>query len=378
MKDELYNKLNEALLNWDSDNNQDPIDGSDDFIGTLSKNIKNSLNVIFRYKCEGTWVNVFESDIENLLWFPEKTKYFNDQKDMLDAVNNRPIVLNCAKYSWACQDKSETDISFICFGNIQEIEFQNIPALNDIFKKQGVIYFKTLNIWLNESSTTKITVTGSIPKDVTVIHIYDITDFKSGVIGMNQNNQGSYADTLTIDFGKVMKIEGALAIQFLPHSKSQYNKNLKALTFIPSPNVEYYSSQQVTLYDIRKLVVDTTNIHEKLALSINEYSKLESLDDLFTIPGLQGIPEGRLDFYISDISDDLREKFYSCKSRKYPYFKNIFMKRIIENKLEKYKSIEWIIKVDENLSVVYSYYNYYNFNQQSKFQGTLTVSTIKA
>jgi len=375
MKDELYNKLNEALLNWNSDNNQDSADGSDDFIKTLSKNIKNSLNVIFRYKYDNNWVNVFESDIEDLLWFPEKNKYFDSQSDMLNTVNNRPIVLNCSRYSWASQDKSQTDISFICFGNIQEIEFQNIDALKDIFKNFGVIYLRTLNIWLNPNSTTKITVIGSIPEDVTVIHIYDISDFQSTIGG---NLTGGLMDTLTIDFGKVTKIKGALTVQFLPHAKSQYNKNLKTVNFIPSPNVEGYSSQQVTLYDIRKLAIDTTNVHEKLNLSINEYAQLQSLEDLFTVPGLQGISEGRLDFYISELSDDLRQKFYSCKSRKYPYFKNIFMKRIIENKLEKYKSIEWTVRVDANLCIIYSYYNYYDsYDQNSKFPGIFKVSTIK-
>lgn len=382
MRDKLYNRINEAILDWS--NNQNLNNGEGNFITSLSKNIKTSVDILFRYKYKNKWVNVFKHDIDDLLWIPSSTGFgnflWNNQEELFTNANNRPIVINFAKWSWSLDKKTESSISFICTDNIQEFEIKNLSNLINVFKEYGIIYPKDLNIWTNKNYISKIAINGNIPEGSFNIHLNDIRDFIYNKDNWNSNSQTSSSSDIIIDFSNLIDNEkGCLSTYCFTGNSNYPHANIN---IIPrSVTRETWSSAQEILIDnIKDLVIDTKNIPDgKLNCSLVIFNPVESLDDLFNIPGISGIADGHLNFYISSISDDLKQKYMACKSRKYPYFKNIFQKYILEYKLENYKSIEWMIKITNNLSVVYTYYNYYSKydDPKQKLPGNLSVSTIK-
>ena len=339
MKDKLYHKINEVLLDWGNNNPESK--AADDFASVIGKTVKASLKPALRFKLEGSneWIEVNKGNSEKFI-YPYYGKALSDfpYNDLLE--KDVHLIINNSEY-WS--ETANNTVSIYCCGNVTEIEILNLEALKQIFPAQprGL---RKLNILINQYYTHTVRFKcETIDIDYYYMDI-DIDSFWSEYYTPSTGNK-TLLKTLYIDCSQFKQLYAHIYF-------SSSMKYLQSAIYIPSNDVYTTSnylidqgSQQIATRNWNNLNVELSNLNNSV-IKICNYGDIKEFKEIFDchINKMTQGEDSVLYFYISECSDDIKNKLADFLDPDYngTYYKEYFMEYIIKNDLWKHcKKIIW-------------------------------------
>ena len=327
MKDELYLKLNEVLIEWNDSMTANR--AADEFEDMIKQNVKTALSHAFRFKIKGSdkWINVNLNNRDEFIitdWYSKAGYGFDPNKDIFFNKNPHLFINNKKSYG---NIESDEEISIYCMGKVTEVEILNLDTLSQLV---GIENFNKLYIYVNQWYTTNIRFICNEIKRELQTNIYNF-------YGKFYNGPkiGESPVHLTVDFSKYKNLRGALYFDE-DYEKFKSSGN-PGTTYIPTNNVydkdrsiadaKYWGwldllntgNQSVIIHNFKNLDIKWEALNNSV-IRICHYGQLTGMDELlcYNIPGSSMGHDNILYFYISQCI---------------PSFKNIF-KDIINNKKE--------------------------------------------
>lgn len=345
MKDELYLKLNEVLIEWND--SMMASQAADELEDIIKQSAKTALSHALRFKIKGSdkWINVNLNNRDEFIitdWYSSAGYGFHPNKDIFFNKNPHLFINNKISYG---NTESDEEISIYCMGKVTEIEILNLDTLSQLV---DIGNFNKLYIYVNQWFTTDIRFICNGIKGELQTNIYN---FYSGFYNGPEIDEYTPVH-LTVDFSKYKNLCGALYFD-ADYEKSKSSGN--PTTYIPTNNVydkdrnirnaKYWgwaglsdvSNQSVIIHNFKNIDIKWEALNNSL-IRICHYGQLTGMDELLchNIPGSSMGQDNILYFYISECVPSFKNSFKDIiknKKKAVEEFKKVLMNYIINNEL---------------------------------------------